>query len=79
MNDSRPTAQAGLDERLTEVEIRLSYQENGQETLHEVVLAQQKQIEQLQAELVTLKQRLQSYADALPDDERRPEPLPPHY
>ncbi len=66
--------------RLTELEIRLSYQQDGQETLHQVLLSQQQQIRQLQEQISMLNNRIKPYMEELHDAEgQAAEPPPPHY
>ena len=74
------TDTSDLAGRLTELEIRLSYQEQGQETLHEVVLALQAEIEALKARLSRIEGRLEAADDAVDaGTDPRKEPPPPHY
>jgi SlyX protein len=65
-----------LEERLTELEIKLGYAEDLLDTLNALVARQQEQIERLARELVAL--RLERESDPAPSraplDER-----PPHY
>ncbi len=68
-----------LDARLTELEIRLSYHEQGQETLHGVVLALQADIEALKARLSRIEGRLEAPDDGPPAADPREEAPPPHY
>lgn len=67
-----------MDERLIDLEIRLTHQEAAIEALSDVVAGQQKVIERLQAQLVVLHEQLraQSRLSVLPASE---EPPPPHY
>ena len=67
-----------LEQRLTDLEIKSSFQEDALDQLNTVVVRQQRQIDALLRELATLR-------DQLPDaDAPRPfrslrDELPPHY
>lgn len=67
-----------MQERLDELEIRYSHQEQGLEALTQQVLQQQKQIEVLQGEIDYLKSLVQEMAPSAvaPMSEETP---PPHY
>jgi SlyX protein len=66
------------DERLTDLEIRLTHQEATLHTLNDVIAAQQRTIDQLRKEVETLKRQLR---DMSAGDMAAPweEPPPPHY
>ena len=66
------------EERLVDLEIRLTHQEAAIEALSDVIAGQQKVIERLQAQIVALHEQLraQSRLNMLPPSE---EPPPPHY
>jgi len=66
-----------MDERLTELEIKLSFTEDLVEDLNRTVFRQQQQIEALAAELRSLRQQVKS---SLPDEAGSPQDeRPPHY
>jgi SlyX protein len=65
-----------LEQRITDVEIKLSFAEDTVEKLNEVVTRQQAQIDRLIRELVELRDR----AAAEPGESRGArDELPPHY
>ena len=67
-----------LETRVTELEVRLSYQDATIETLNESVIAQQRQIDALTLEVQRLSERLAAAAPSLiahPSEETPP----PHY
>ena len=72
-----PEAPAVLDERVTNLEIKLSYQEHTIETLNQVVLDQAAQIEALARRLDEALERQASEAEPGPGDPL--DELPPHY
>lgn len=67
-----------MNESLTELEVRMAFQEKTIQELNEVVTRQQRQIDRLTQELEAIKSRLAALAPALviPQDEEKP---PPHY
>ncbi len=66
-----------IEERLTELEAKLTFAEDLLETLNQTIILQQGQIDSLQQQLRLVHQQLQ---DALPDDARSPrDEVPPHY
>jgi SlyX protein len=67
-----------MNERLTELEVRLAFQEKTILDLNEVVTQQQRRIDRLAQELEAVKSRLAALAPALviPQEEEKP---PPHY
>lgn len=66
-----------LDDRLTEIEIKLSYAEDLLDTLNQLVVRQQAQIEQLINEMLVLRQQRPDAAE--PVLRNRRDELPPHY
>jgi len=67
----------GMEDRLEKIEGKLSLAEDLLEELNITVYRQQREIERLQQEVVTLRQQLQS---ALPAESRNPQDeVPPHY
>ena len=66
-----------MDERLEKIEVKLSLSEDLLETLNDTVYRQQCQIEQLQREIVALREQVQA---ALPRESRNVnDEIPPHY
>lgn len=61
------------DERLTELEIRFSHQDQFLQELNQVVVEQQQKIERLEKELLDLKRNTNSENRNLSDEK------PPHY
>ena len=74
------TAPDDTDQRLTELEIKASFQEDLLDQLNQVIVRQQQDIAQLRRDMDTLRQQAQQAADAGPGLLRdlRDE-LPPHY
>ena len=69
---------AGLEARLIELEVKLSFCEDLFETLNSTVYRQQQQIDRLQQDTRALREQL---ADTAPGGEPRTlrDELPPHY
>ncbi|MBM3346124.1 MAG: SlyX protein [Betaproteobacteria bacterium] len=66
-----------MEDRLTELEIKLGYAEDLLEELNRTVFRQQKQMEQLQQEIRALRSQLES---SIPAEQRSPaDEVPPHY
>lgn len=67
-----------MKERLTELEVRVAFQEKTIQDLNEVVTDQQRRIDRLAQELEAMKSRLAALAPAMviPQEEEKP---PPHY
>lgn len=67
-----------LQERVTDLEVRLTHQDASIEELTRVILAQEKVIKQLREELSQIKRNLKDISDPLvrPEAEETP---PPHY
>jgi SlyX protein len=65
-----------MQERVTELEVKLAFAEDLLETLNQTVFRQQEQIERLQREVRELRDTLQN----LPGEQRSlRDELPPHY
>ena len=66
------------EERLMELEIKLSYQEDLLQELNSIVASQQKQISQLEGTLLLLYERMKSISveDGTNQTDNQP---PPHY
>jgi SlyX protein len=66
-----------MEDRLTELEIKIGFSEDLLEQLNRTVYRQQRQIDQLQQELRVLHQQMQA---ALPaESNEAKDELPPHY
>jgi SlyX protein len=66
-----------MEKRLTELEIKLSYNEDLLEELNRTVYRQQQQIELLQQELRALREQVRA---SLPEEQRSlRDEIPPHY
>lgn len=66
-----------MEDRLEKIEGKLALAEDLLEELNKTVYRQQREIELLQREVVTLRQQLQS---AMPAEPRNPQDeVPPHY
>jgi len=67
-----------MNERLTELEVRVAFQDQTIQDLNEVVTRQQRQIDRLTQELEAVKSRLSALAPSMviPPEEEKP---PPHY
>jgi SlyX protein len=66
-----------MEQRLEKIETKLSLAEDLLDTLNDTVYRQQRQIEQLQREIVTLRDQLRA---SLPDETRSlKDEIPPHY
>lgn len=66
-----------MDERLEKIETKLSLSEDMLESLSDTVYRQQRQIEQLQSEIITLREQVRA---AQPNEPRNlNDEIPPHY
>ncbi|HEX7674111.1 MAG TPA: SlyX family protein [Bdellovibrio sp.] len=66
-----------LEQRLTDIEIKVAHQDHVIEELHQVIYEQQKTIDKLQSTLTIISKRIQ---EALGDGtEIRGHEKPPHY
>lgn len=66
------------DERLEALEIKIAYQEQTIAQLNDVVVTQQRRLDELEASCKALRGELQSLADTDGTSPDAPEP-PPHY
>lgn len=66
------------EQRLDELETRLSFQDHTVHQLNEILTDQQRQIDQLHARIDILRQRLEAVGAALPAHAPADE-VPPHY
>ena len=72
-----PPEQTIVDERLEKIETKLSLSEDMLESLSDTVYRQQRQIEQLQSEIITLREQVRA---AQPNEPRNlNDEIPPHY
>ncbi|MBF6990448.1 MULTISPECIES: SlyX family protein [Cupriavidus] len=67
-----------MDERITELEIKLAFQEDLLETLNTTVARQQQQIDLLQEQFRALYQQLRSATSTAAESDPLQE-IPPHY
>lgn len=66
------------EQRLTNLEIRYTHQENFLHELNEIVVNQQKTIQRLEKEIIDLKRSLHSEGGVSPTRTLRDD-IPPHY
>ena len=67
-----------MENRLSEIEMRMMHQDETIDTLNEVLIGQQRQIDRLQKEVELLTKRLQSFSEHNIADAKDETP-PPHY
>lgn len=67
-----------MNERLTELEVRVAFQDKTLQDLNEVVIRQQREIDRLKRELEAMKSRLAGLAPSMVIS-REDEKPPPHY
>lgn len=67
-----------MHDRITELEIKLSFQEELLDTLNQTVIRQQQQMDLLQQQLRVLYQQVKNYAGAT-DSGMQQQEIPPHY
>lgn len=67
-----------MEERITELESRVAFQDDTIQKLNEVVVAQQKQIDKLLIEVTSLVEQVKNLSPQLLADESQETP-PPHY
>lgn len=67
-----------MESRLVDLEVRVAFQEDMMQQLNDVIVRQQRQIDQLAAALQSIKMQLQALSPSLiaPQSEETP---PPHY
>jgi SlyX protein len=68
-----------LDERVTELETRLAFQDDTLHALNDVVAAQQRQIDLLEMKLAALVKRQQELSESIGGGGGEDEAPPPHY
>lgn len=67
-----------MEERLIELETRLAFQDHVVQELNDVVVRQQREIDDLRREIEMLSNQLKTLAPSLVEN-RSDEPPPPHY
>jgi SlyX protein len=72
------TGKTMTDDRLTDIEIKLSHQEDAVEELNKVVCQQQKKIDHLEAICEALIRHVKELSDGAAEQRTTNEP-PPHY
>jgi len=68
-----------LENRLVDLEIRLTHQDDTLEALNDVVIQQQQQIDRLNDELAMARKRLSELDVSAGSGGEQAEPPPPHY
>ena len=68
-----------MEQRVIELETRLSFQEKMVEDLNSVIVRQQDQIDELTDTIKLLKNELKRIAWEIPEKTKAEESLPPHY
>ncbi|UCC15334.1 MAG: SlyX family protein [Gammaproteobacteria bacterium] len=66
------------EKRLEQIEIKLAYQDQAMQDLSDVVYRQEKALENLEARLGVMTERIGELLDTLPDASADEE-IPPHY
>jgi SlyX protein len=80
MEHSQPTDRhidPRIDQRLTDLEIKASFAEDMVEQLNQIIIRQQKQIDQLVGEVLRLREQSEQAAAGGPRNMR--DDLPPHF
>jgi SlyX protein len=80
MEHSQPTDKhidQRIDQRLTDLEIKASFAEDMVEQLNQIIIRQQKQIDQLVGEVLKLREQSEQAAAGGPRNLR--DDLPPHF
>ena len=69
-----------MEQRIVELESKLAFQDHTVEQLNQVVIAQQREIDQLHKEVERLKQQFKTLAEQASQSHNfDDEPPPPHY
>ena len=68
-----------MEQRIIELETRLTFQEKMVEELNSIVIRQQDQIDKLKETVKVINNELKRIAWELPEKTEKEEPLPPHY
>ena len=67
-----------MEERVTELESRVAFQDDTIQKLNDVIIEQQHQIDQLSAQMAAVKEQIQALVPELIADQSQETP-PPHY
>lgn len=67
-----------MNESITDLQMRVTYQDDTIEQLNTIVASQQHELHQIRTELARLRELVQEIKDAQPAAQGD-EPLPPHY
>lgn len=68
-----------IENRLMELEIKVSYQEDLLQTLNDIIAKQQQQIDRLEVAFKNVNERVKSLVTKMPDDSLQQYEIPPHY
>jgi SlyX protein len=68
-----------MDNRITELEIRLTHQEHTLDILNQTIIEQHRLIDQLQLQVSILEKKIKVVAEASPVALESEETPPPHY
>lgn len=68
-----------MDERITELEIRITHMEDTIDTLNQALVKQYEVIDELQFQITVLEKKLKAYAEESPVAKESEETPPPHY
>jgi SlyX protein len=68
-----------IENRLMELEIKVSYQEDLLQILNDIIATQQQQIDRLETAFKNVNERVQNLAIKMPDDSTQQHEIPPHY
>lgn len=74
---AEPTSSTSLEDRLAEIEAKLTLSEDALDEVNRTVYRQQQLIDRLQAELRSLQEVVEGAADSAPAGLR--DEVPPHY
>lgn len=67
------------EDRLIELEIKMSYQDDLLQTLNTIIATQQRQIDRLEQAYKSMSERVNSLAVKTADDAQQTYEIPPHY
>jgi SlyX protein len=67
------------ENRLMELEIKVSYQEDLLQILNDIIAKQQQQIDRLEIAFTNVNERVKNLAIKMPDDSTQQNEIPPHY
>lgn len=68
-----------MEEKLIELETKISYQEDLLSDLNDIVIKQQRQVDELLREMSALKEQLQEAIERSPGQGEQVQEKPPHY